>query len=233
MLAISRILIFEQTEILLGNRKNYSDTYFRSEKDAITFIRYMVKMYLHCDSLAHANATITCDMLRDIELSRAMQVIDIPKYLYPEDQDEYLIDRIFTPRFDPERWMRERYCKQIIEGTFKKFPKYYMTDDNAKWRASECLKILLRHDYPMMTVFELYKFSTTSAFREYLKKKVLWNTCSHLFPTPVDFVHSSLKNDQKDPFLFMMFKANYILSSPQKLNVVKKSVPLDNGDDVA
>ena len=151
------IVLYEQTEIILGNRKNYSDAYFdkspeENEKNAIAFIRLMVKTFLHCRSLEAAKKTVLMEDLENLELKRVIQYVRVPKFVEANEKDEYLTAKIFTPGFDSEEWVAEKLCKRIENNTLKIFPKYYIAEEAGRLRAAYCLRYFVARELSYMTI---------------------------------------------------------------------------------
>ena len=204
------IVLYEYTEILLGKRKNYSDTFFRQgpddEKHAIEFIRTIARSLLRCRTLEAAHQSISPEIMETLKLDKILSVISVPKSVHREDRQTYLIDKIFSTDFNEEKWIAEHLCERIIKGKLKKFPKYYMNEELGFRRARFCLHYLLNREMPEKTIPQLYQVSITPAFRIFLKERLLLNVCLRIFDLPVEFVHDAIDDEYQDPPFFKMYR---------------------------
>lgn len=210
-------LLFEYTEILLGNRKNYTDDYFEGNKAtnealAIAFIREVAHVYLQCDNLESAQAILNDRVFKKMKLDKILAYIIVPSYVDSADSTDYMISKIFSDRFNEEEWIATRYCQRILQGTIAKFPKNYMQDDLGMQRACFCLRYFLTREFPSATSFELYRFASGSEFRAWIKKHCLSNTCSRLFATPIDYLDQALPNSMRNSILRLLYRSVYYMS---------------------
>ena len=211
------ILLFEYTEILIGNRKNYADYYFggtdkNNEKLAIEFVRLVAKIFLNVHDL-RAGLAIPVSLLEYMKLSPVLSQINVPNHVDKDDRDAYLISKIFDPDFDSEKWLCRQFCQRINDGTLEKIPKYYLADEMAPERACMCLRNFLFEDLPQASSFELYRFAASKEFRTYLKKKRLSAIVFKLFTNPVRYMHCALPADMKNPLLYKIYQAVFLVDN--------------------
>lgn len=226
------ILLYEYTEILLGNRKNYADYFFtgtdkRKENLAIEFVRLVAKIFLNVQD-QRAGLSIPVSLLWYMKLGPILSQINVPKHVLKDDHDAYLIAKIFDPDFDSEKWICRKFCQRINDGTLGKIPKYYLADEMAADRACMCLRNFLFEDYPQLDSFDLYRFAASKEFRSYLKEKRLSAIVYKLFTTPVRYIHCALPSDMKDPLIYKIYQAVYLVdnasgSLPEAPKEVEKS----------
>ena len=151
-------VLYEYTEILLGQRRNYSINFFHSgsseedEENAVKFIRTAVRAFLRCYSLEAAYATVTPALIKRMKLETAMNHIHVPQFVLPGKRTEYRIARVFQPGFNKEHWIAAQLCEGIIQKKVTKFPKFYMSDFEGYERAKQCLNYFVRHDMNMALI---------------------------------------------------------------------------------
>lgn len=218
------ILLFEYTEILIGNRKNYADYYFTgtdkdNEKLAIEFVLLVSKIFLNIQD-PRAGLALPVSLLEFMKLGPVLSQINVPRHVDRDDHDAYLISKIFDPDFDSEKWLCRHFCQRINDGTLGKIPKYYLADEMATDRACMCLRNFLFEDFPQADSYELYRFAASKEFRAYLKKKRLSAIVFKLFTNPVRYMHCALPSDMKEPLLYKIYQAVFLVNNaPRTLRV--------------
>lgn len=210
-------LLFEYTEILLGNQKNYSDNYFTGSKSsnealAIAFIREVAHIFLQCDNLETARLTFNAKVFQKMHLDKIIIYINVPSYVDEADVPDYIVNKVFTKYFDEERWIAIRHCERIMHGTITKFPKNYMQEDAGVQRACFCLRYFLTREYPSTSPTMLYRFSAGPEFRLWMKQHCLSNTCFKLFASPVDYMDAALPESMRSHALCLLYRAICSLS---------------------
>lgn len=219
------IVLYEYTEILLGKRKNYSDNFFdesrtNNEQNAINFIRTVTKTFLRCNTLEAAKATITPEILKRMRLDTIVNHIRRPRYVLPEDWNLYVLARIYSNKFNTEKWIAGQLCSRIRNRTISKFPKFYMNENSGLVRSQYCLRYFISTDLPHMKIIDLYRFSTTTKFSIFLKERLLLNVKGKLYESPVEFMHNAIVAQQQEEAFYHMYETLYFLESPASLEYV-------------
>ncbi len=214
-------VLYEYTEILLGQRRNYSINFFHSgsseedEENAVKFIRTAVRAFLRCYSLEAAYATVTPALIKRMKLETAMNHIHVPQFVLPGKRTEYRIARVFQPGFNKEHWIAAQLCEGIIQKKVTKFPKFYMSDFEGYERAKQCLNYFVRHDMNMalIRICDLYMFSATPQFNTFLRDRLLQNVRIRFFDSPVEFLHESLSEDCQNDAYYHMYETIYFVNN--------------------
>lgn len=210
------ILLLEYTEIMLGNKQHFSDDTFggkktNSEQIAADFMRMISKVYLQCESAAQAKALFTDDLIARMHLTGIIREIKVPDYIDNNDRRDYMMARIFTKNFDPEKWAAERYCNRVINGSLFKFPRNYMDGEIGIRRACFCLRYFLKMEKPNSSALDLLYFSASPDFRLWLQKHLLLNVCTRYFDSRVDFMFDALPEEMKIDIFYMLCKSKIML----------------------
>lgn len=210
----NKILLYEQTDLMLGNKKYGSSVFFEkdgtnNERAAISFIRYSVNVFYGYNQNNGALENVTVDDLLALNLGRILAYVIIPPYVLPRHKNKYLIDKIFKNDFSEEEWATNYICSQIKSGEITKIPKYYMTPEKQDLRSILCLRRFIKEDFPNKSVFELYQMSATHEFEHYLKSRLLLAASKNTYETSVDYLDASLPDEQKDVFLKNIYKVIY------------------------
>ena len=217
------IMVYEYTQILCGNQKNYSENYFdeskeQNEEHAVDFLRFVAKSFLRCPTMEAAHNTMTPELMDKMKLGKLIQYINVPKAVPPHYRYQYVIDRVFLREFDTEIWVSNCLCECVRSGAITKFPKYYMEEELGRRRAGTCLRYFLKLDMPGKTIPQMYQYSCKSEFREYLKKQLLLNFCQRTYLAPIDYLHDALSDDQKDETFYHFYRSLMNLNFPDKLS---------------
>lgn len=209
------ILLLEYTEIMLGNKRHFSDDTFcghtaASEERAVSFVRLVAKVYLQCTTVQQAMAIFDEDLISRMRLTGVVREIRVPEYVDSHDRMDYITARIFTKNFDPEKWGAERYCTRILAGTLSKFPRNYMDGEIGYKRACYCLRYFLKLERPGASALELLYYSTTSQFRQWLLDHLLINVCTKYFDSRVDYMYDALPEEMRIDIFYMICKTKYL-----------------------
>ena len=93
--------------------------------------------------------------------------------------------------------------KKVLSGELRKFPKnFFMNAKNAE-NIRICLRYAIRENLSFSSVEELYDFfSNESQAVNFLRKVKLYSVYKDFFHTPVQMLHESLAESQKNEWLY-------------------------------
>lgn len=210
------MLLLEYTEIMLGNKRHFSEDFFNgrtgaSEERIVSFIRLVAKVYLQCDNFQQARCVFDADLVKKLKLDNIVREIRVPDYIDTHDRMDFIAARVFLKKFDPERWAMEHYCQRVLDGSLAKFPRNYMDGEIGLGRACYCLRYFLKLERPGSSALDLLHFSTLPEFRTWLQKHFLMNVCAKYYDTRVDYMYDSLPDDMKIDILYMICKTKYLM----------------------
>lgn len=216
---IQDILLLEYTEIMLGNKRHFSEDFFSAksgrskvgEERAVQFIRLVSKIFLQVDNLGQARGVFTKEMVSRMRLSNIFDQIYVPDYVDSNDRIDYVAAKIFSKKFDPEKWTAEHYCMRILNKSLTKFPRNYMDGELGLNRACYCLRYFLQLERPGSSALDLLNYASTSEFRIWLQDHLLSNVCTRYYDTRVDFMYDALPDDMKINILFMIYKTKALM----------------------
>lgn len=212
------ILLYEYTEIMLGNRKNFSDNFLdgsraQNERNAIMFIRLVSHVYFQCDSLNQAQALFSDEFIDVTKLRKVLNSVIVPEFIDSADRFDYIITKVFSRNFDSEKWAAQRYCERILRGSLTRFPKNYINEENGVTRSCYCLWYFLTMERPDAGALELMEFAVSPEFPKWLKTHLLSNACMKLFDDRIDFMFESFPNEMHDEMLYMIYKAKFLYNT--------------------
>lgn len=199
---ISKDLMLEYDELLLGNRNSLSQTYFSnseaaSEQAALDIMRYAFETYLRWTPLELCD-WLSWNLLELLKLKPFIRFIRFPLELNPEIDLFYIACRLYpqTIRFS-ETDLTLAVYKKILDGKIRKYPKEFFSGVAGMNRASVCLAYAIEQFLPVDNVYELYEAFGKTSINQFLKKQKLMTVCNDLFGDPLDFLHYILPKQQK------------------------------------
>lgn len=204
-------LFYEYEQILIGNKPSFSPYFFKygentSQHYALLIIKFAVEKYLGWDAKDMLNH-FTKDIAIQMKLEPLMKYIDFPVEVN-RDTDYYVLASMIYPytiKIDTKELVLRTY-KDVLKEKICKFPKEYLSGADGMIRAGICLQYMLNQYFSFNSTKELYQFFTESAGIKALKDYRLNNISSEIFEIPIDYLHESLPDVQKDEFWYHYFR---------------------------
>lgn len=208
-------LLNEYEDILIGNRKVFSDQFFgagkpESRRNALAVLQYAFERYLKWPPNVIARR-MTKELIAQMHLHTVIKYIKFPPE-YNRDRDYFYIVALLYPNFKITRRQRITYVyKNVLEKKILKFPKDYFFGEEGIVRALVCMQYLLTDilQAEISSPVDAYALFASEYGLACLRKYKLLNICDELFQTPVDFIHMALPDDSRDPFLYVYYKFQY------------------------
>ena len=207
-------LYIEYDDIIIGKRKNFSGRFFgkdnlRSSENALEVIRYAFTRYLgwapdvlelHLDKA----------LMKKLHLNILMRYIDYP-IDYNKDKDYfYLVSLVYSRKRVDIRSKTIHVYEKILSGEQTKYPKGYFNGSSGIVKAGICFQYMLEHFISFSDMNDLYFLFSTHEGVSLLKEYKLYSVYTEIFDTPVDFLHFSLPEQQKNNVLFSFYKFMYL-----------------------
>lgn len=202
-------LLNEYDQILLGNQKKFSGIYFSfaenvNETMALTVFKYALERYLKW-SPAQAYSMLSAEIIKQMHLTPLLTHIhSFPVELNRKSDLWYIVHRIY-PHVVPlnQRLLITSLMSRIIENKTAKFPEDYFFSDDGDIKACVCLQYVLEQYLIFKDIADMYKFfSDTTLANKSLQQYSLLNVYKIFYETPLDYLHASLPDSQKDDFLY-------------------------------
>lgn len=206
-----KILYYEYEQVLLGKKTSMPSYYFKytddnSENHALCIIRYAVENYLRWTPEQLKN-NFTKEIAAQLKLESLIKYVHFPPELDPERDYFYIAYAIYPERLklDLKTLVLTTY-KNVLNGDLAKFPKQYLSGTQGMMRACICFQYMISQYFVFNDVKEMYHFFSTSAASKALKQYRLNNICNEMFEHPIDYLHESLPNVQKDEFWYHYYR---------------------------
>lgn len=241
-----RDLLYEYELILTGERLNYSSGYFvgtpeNQQKVALEFVRFAVEIFLKWTP-QEMEQYFDNKVIDRMKLRRVISYINFPQELNPKESLFYLAHLLYPTVFEysPNDLVLKMY-KVILadDGSRARFPKEYMRGNEGISKACICLQYMLQTNFRFKNVREMYELFASTEGGKILKQYKLYLICNQLFESPVDFIHETLIESQKNESYFYYYKFMYfyrkgVSSFTRENNLLKKAAGNtdENDDDI-
>lgn len=220
-MTFDRGLIQNYEMVLLGNEKNISSHFFRyqdeyNEKMALQVFKHTIEYYLRWTPEKTAESL-------NYNVIELMKLDGILKYLrFPPEvdikKDFFYIAHMLYPykiKFNQKKLMLEVY-KKVLRRELIKFPKEFMTGSIGVVRACVCFQYMMEQYLHFSSIESAYRFFYSPNGAKALRKYRLFSVCRDMFESPVEFLHKSLPDGQKDEFLYNYYSFKLINEKEKK-----------------
>ena len=206
-----QILLYEYEQVLLGNKTAIPPYYFKygddtSKNYALYIIKFAVEKYLRWDP-QDMKDHFTKEIAIQMKLEQLMKYIDFPPELN-RDTDYYYLATYLYPnsvKIDIKELVLRTY-KDVLSGNLCKFPKEYLSGTQGMMRAGICLQYMINQHLTFHTVKDMYKYFSEPTGAKILKEYRLNNICNEIYEHPIDYLHESLPERQKDEFWYHYYR---------------------------
>lgn len=202
--------VYEQ--ILIGELKSFPVGFFNiskaeDQKNAVELFKYAFKYILKWD-WATCEKAIDNDIIKLMKLDKIVKYLDIPTGYEGHISPRYYAHIVYPSKikFSLEEFDIGIY-KDVCNGV-SNYPKKFFQDEIGYNRALNCLFYAIKTGKSYRSLEHIYSEFSINGM-EILKNNRLL-LAANLFETPVDFLHETLADDQKDDFLFFYYKFRYM-----------------------
>ncbi len=176
------------------------------EADAKAVVRYAITKILGWTP-KQAYDHITYENIQQMQLDKVAKYISYPKDVDRILDPDYLVSAAFPEiRFDHQRQIMRIY-ERILDNTYPNFPKKIFDGPDGLRKASYLLNEVLSVSIPSCDVEQLYQlFANEEWAKEFLAKTKLSFVCRKLYASPLDFLHFSLPDGDRDELLYAIWQ---------------------------
>lgn len=223
--------IEEYEEILMGERKEFSQYFFETNVETETIILECIRYA--CENLLHwtpkqACALFDASIVDLMKLTPLINYIQFPSELEKEKDFYYIMHRLY-PRLVPfsvEDSVINMY-KRILNGKAQ-FPRDYATGTEGVTKLCICLQYAIEHFHPFCSVKDMYEFFASTEGIRFLKKYQLFTIMSYLGLDALTLLHETLPDVQRSMFYYTYynFEKNYTKYTRQLATQKKKAAKM-------
>ena len=163
MRVITDSLQYEYDEIILGNKKVFSNVFFTGDKlldndIALSIIRYVVECYLHWSPQDTRNL-FDSSVIKQYKLKTVYAKVIFPSELDKRTDYFYLAVLLYPNKVNiSEEEITIRIFEDVMQGRMKRFPKNFFVGTKGNDKLALCLKHLLEVTSAFDDVTDIYKF---------------------------------------------------------------------------
>lgn len=216
-------LYVEYEKLLLGKKRNLPGSFWNqnptvSYQNALIIIRYAVEKLLCWTPLDVANA-LTLEMMHKMKLHVLLKYLDIPA-VYESGFDAHYIAHILYPREIPYNHAQAtlEIYQRVISDEARAYPKRFFHDEEGIQRARICLSYVLRNKLFFSSIEDMYERFASSEGQQILIQFHL-TAAAILFETPIDYLHQSLSETQRNDFLYNYHKFQIMYHQQKRVNI--------------
>lgn len=202
-------IIYYYEQILMGNLDSFPKELFDdnlqkriAEKRALQIFKYVIEEYMGW-SPEDAATYLDMNFIHKMKLKKPHSMIRFPDELDSETDLVYIVSLLYPEKIviDSKSKILTVF-KKVLSGESIRLPKSFTAEPNGVLNASVCLQYVLEQNYLFNSIEDLYALFITPEASRILKKYRLQNVQKELFVTPLDYLHASLPEDQKNELLY-------------------------------
>ena len=174
---------------------------------ALELFRYAVESRLQW-SPSEMRDYLSMEIVTLLCLRPVLRYIRFPSGMVPERSLFYIAWQLYprTKNKTVSDVDMETY-QMFLDGRLYKMPKDFFSGDKGFSRAKNCLiyAVNTKLHFPSDDLFSLYEFFATNECVTFLGEMKLMKVCRSLRMTPLEYLHSALKETQRSEVLFHYF----------------------------
>ncbi len=222
---MDKLLLYEYTNMLLGNTQWIPGNYFAdgditNEKNAIEVFKYAFEIFLDIHDPRAMEHELDQEFMEKMKLTKFLSFIKFPVELDKKTDLFYLIHRMY-PRKVPysSRDVSVKIYKEYIEGIRPKLPRGFFDGPEGMRRSHYCFIFFVTRYMKFKCVRDMYEFFASADGSKMISKMKLTIPLDNFYYTPVEFLHDSLPDDQKDSFFYNYYGFRSLYGNKRKSNV--------------
>ena len=196
----------EYEDILLGKRKDFSSVYM-GKNASQTNIKSILKFAFE-ELLGWTPETVRDytdhNLIKALHLERPVKKLYFPPEVSRETDLFYLAGILYpeTIHFSKKELILKVY-QEVLDGKIAKYPKNFFTSSDGKLTACTCLYYALKQFLNITSIDELYAyFADRTQANAFLKRVRLKVPCDDIYEYPIDMLHDSLPETQRDELCY-------------------------------
>jgi hypothetical protein len=207
MYTITREIMYEYEQFLLGNRKRFSRYYFKkdalnNENTALSILKYVFETYLRWTPI-EVRDCLNEKIIKQYKLETIIKYVNFPPELDKKKDLFYIAWKLYpnTANITSEDLVINVYSK-ILNKERNIFPKDFFVGIEGNERLKICLRYAIENYHPFNSIVEMYDFFFTNKSNSFLKKYKLKKYITEVFDNPIKAVYEMLPEGQNNKLLF-------------------------------
>ena len=232
---LDSIAIERYEQYLLGKRRlSLNGSAFEKEVAAKAILHYAVADLLEWTP-EQAEEHMTQKIITDMKLDRTFKYIHFPPDIEPEKDFDYIACLAYPSHPYNIRKQILRIYNRILTGQDERFPKKVFDGSRGREKGAILLNEFIANNLSVSSIEELYEmFSDMPKMNYRFRKAKIYAASRKLYATPLDFLHHSLSDEERDDFLYAFWQYKNISKIAElKLDREKdgKDVNMEEEDD--
>lgn len=208
---LDKSVMLEYDEMLIGKRKKLPLIFFSNgttanHRLALEIMKYSFETYLQWTPMEICD-WLTMDIIKQLKLNSLLRYIIYPKELEITSDLFYMAKLLYPSSISFSQTELILYVyKRMLSSKRGKFPKEFFNGVNGIYRATVCLRYMIEHYIPFDNIPQLYQLFASPKISKLLRTYKIIGVCEDLFGTPLDFLHETLTEEQKNNGLYLYYK---------------------------
>ena len=173
---------------------------------AKAIIRYAITEILQWTP-EEARDHITWDIIKQMKLDKILRYIPYPTDIDKVKDPDYMIYSAFPDmEYDIRRQILRVY-NRLMNGEIEEFPKKIFEGPRGREKAVILLDEIIRTRLSTSSIEQLYeRFADTAKANRKLAEWKIYSISRKLYCTPLDYLHYSLSEENRDEFLYTFYQ---------------------------
>lgn len=218
---ISKNLLYEYQLLLMGQIPSIQPDLFdgepkQKEQAALSIIKYAVENLLRWTPKEMASK-FNSEVIAKMKLNKIVSYV-----VFPPEADKTRDYFVYAHKLYPDKIPMNLYTLTVLtynkvhQKHLVKFPKGFFDDNLGRTRALLCMNYALSRDGNFSSKKELYKAFTETTGAQFIQRHRLDLARRLSWEYPIDYVHESLSQNDKDEMWYHYYKFKAIMRQTQK-----------------
>lgn len=176
------------------------------ERAAKDIIHYAVAELLGWDA-KQTEEHITWDIVKAMKLDNIFKYITFPPDIDLRVDIDYVACLAFPKHTYNAKNQVMRVYRRLLAGEEERFPKKIFEGARGKEKAAILLNEFIATNVSVASIDELYeRFSDMPRMNNKFRRAKIFSAARKIYPTPLDYLHNSLSEGDKDDFLYAFYQ---------------------------
>lgn len=203
-----RYYLREYDEVLMGKRKTYSASCMNKAQGSKTsrdMLHYIFSYYLRWTP-EQARDCLTPEIVKAMKLESLINRIPSPPEINREEDLYFVAWHVYPHTVNVSKGeLVVKVYTDVISGRASKFPKNYFDGNDGYVRARLLFLIMVKEYLSFESLEQMYAFFASDAGRKAINQHKLTVPLRELYASPLDYLHDSLRKDQKSDELYIKY----------------------------
>lgn len=203
---LESIAIERYEKHLLGKRIVLNGSPEDKERATRVIYRYAFEHILEWTP-QEAEEHLTLAIVKSLKLDSLYKYIRFPPDIDPLKDLDYLVCFAYPSRqYDAKKQILRVY-RRIMSGEDERFPKKIFDGPRGKEKGAVLLNEYIANNIVVFSMEDLYEqFADMATMNNKFRAAKIYAAARKLYPTPLDFLHNALSEEERDDFLYSFWQ---------------------------